>query len=399
MTWVARLLRTATLTLVWLLVVPSLIILWSAVVPIVPWLRLYAVSVVPNGAPWLLIEALATLGIAIIFDHRCTTGITRTLRLFAAATALTAAGVVGHFLSVAYRNNVTISVRQTLSLRHFSDGGTPDESHVYAAPGGEPLRLDVYRPAQRQPQARSPVMLVVHGGGFVGGTRHIGAANMRLYAQRGWTVVSIDYRLARPGRPTWDLAVHDVHCAVGWVAAHADALHIDLKRLTLSGASSGGHLAMVAAYAIATGRVATACGARLPRPTAVWVKAPLIDPRSSWNTGGELQPMQRTYMTMYMGGSPQRYPERYATLDLQHYVDRRNPPTLIMAGWDDPLLPVEDVEAFSAQARARGADVRLVLFPYSGHNFNTTYGSITNQIVIGVIQQFIAENGAGPATS
>jgi acetyl esterase len=395
MTSAGQLLRTGVLTIVWLLVVASLIILWSAVVPIVPWLRLYAADVVPNAAPWFLIAALAALGIAIAFDRWRTTGVTQTLRLVAAATAVTAAGVVGHFLSIAYSNHVRVSVAQTLALRHFSDGSRPNDSHVYSAPGGEPLRLDVYRPPERRPQARSPVMVVVHGGGFIGGTRHVGAANMRHYAQQGWTVVSIDYRLARPGRPTWNLAVRDVHCALGWVASHADTLNVDLTRLTLSGASSGGHLAMVAAYSIATGRVNTACGARLPRPSAVWVKAPLIDPRNSWDTVSELQQTQRMYLTMYMGGSPQRYPERYATLDLGRYADRRNSPTLIMAGRDDPLLPVEDVEAFAAEARLRGADVRLVLFPYSGHDFNTTYGSITNQIVIGVIQQFVAEHSAG----
>lgn len=36
-----------------------------------------------------------------------------------------------------------------------------------------------------------------------------------------------------------------------------------------------------------------------------------------------------------------------------------------------------------------------MVFPYSGHYFNTIYGSITNQIVGGVIQQVAAGNGAG----
>ncbi len=399
MTPALRLLRTGTLTIVWLLVIPSLAILWSAMVPIVPWLRLYAANVVPNGAPWLLIAAIGALAIAIAFDRKQATGVTLTLRLVTGATALTAAVVVGHFLSIAYANGVRIAVARTLSLRHFSDTGAPDESRIYASPGGEPLWLDVYSPPAKAQQGRSPVMVVVHGGGFVGGDRRIGAANMRHYARRGWTVVSIDYRLARPGRPTWNLAVNDVRCAMSWIARNADTLNVDVERLAISGASAGGHLAMAAAYSIGAGASDTACGARVPRPVAVWVRAPLIDPRHSWDNDGELQSLQRMYMTMYLGGSPTQYPERYAAMNIGRYADRRNPPTLIMVGRDDPLLPIADVEAFTARSRAAGSDVRLVVFPYSGHDFNTTYASITNQIVMGVVQQFITRYAAAAGTA
>ena len=49
-------------------------------------------------------------------------------------------------------------------------------------------------------------MVSVHGGGFFQGSRSFGAANLRWYADHGWTVISIDYRLARDDRPTWNLA-------------------------------------------------------------------------------------------------------------------------------------------------------------------------------------------------
>lgn len=394
----ARLLRTGTLTIGWLFVAASFILSWSVLVPVVPWLRIYAVSVVPNAAPWYLLGGVAALIVAILFDNRRTTAVTRPLRAGAATVVLTAAGIIGHFLSIAYANDVPIRIARTLSLRHFSDTGAPDESHIYAAPAGEPLWLDIYRPAPARRPARMPVMMIVHGGGFVGGDRRIGAANMRHYASQGWTVVSIDYRLARPGRPTWNLAVEDVRCALGWVARNADALNVDIRRLTLSGVSAGGHLAMAAAYGLGPDRGATACGMPVPRPAALWVRAPLIDPRNSWDNPGELQPVQRHYMTMYLGGSPERYPDRYAALDLRRHVDRRNPPTLILAGRDDPLLPVADVEAFTRRSRATGATVRLILFPYSGHDFNTTYGGISNQIVVGAVQQFSQAHGGGPET-
>ena len=43
---------------------------------------------------------------------------------------------------------------------------------------------------------------------------------------------------------------------------------------------------------------------------------------------------------------------------------------------------------FTRRATAAGNTARLILFPYSGHDFNTTYGSITNQAMLQIIAQF-----------
>ena len=50
---IAQLFRTGSMTIAWLLIIPCLIILFGAIVPVVPWLRIYAVSMVPNHSPWL----------------------------------------------------------------------------------------------------------------------------------------------------------------------------------------------------------------------------------------------------------------------------------------------------------------------------------------------------------
>ena len=118
---------------------------------------------------------------------------------------------------------------------------------------------------------------------------------------------------------------------------------------------------------------------------------PLIDPAGSWNNPGDLQPVQRSYMTTYIGGPPRAVPERYAALDLRRLLDDSNPPTLILAGVEDPLLPIAAARDFTRRAHAIGARVRLVEFPYSGHDFNTTYHSITNQIITGSVTRFLAD--------
>ena len=399
MTMAHQLLRTGVLTITWLILLPCLLLLFSAIVPIVPWVRIQAVELVPNRTTWLLLLGCTGLAIGGVAHRKRRTWLTRSLLVTAGATTCAAALVFGRLIALAHDNGIGIDLVASLSTRHFSADAGPDMSHVYAVRDGEPLSLDVYRPATTPTSPRlSPVLVVVHGGGFVSGDRRISAANMRRYARSGWTVISIDYRLARPGRPTWNLAVTDVRCALAWTVAHASALRLDLDRVAMNGASAGASLAIAAAYTADSARADPRCGPRLPRIAAVTARVPLIDPAGSWDHPGELQPVQRAYMTAYIGGSPRAFPARYAALDLRRLVRAGNPPTLILAGIEDPLLPIADARDFARQARRHGARVRLLEFPYSGHDFNTTYHSLTNQIITGVVTRFLADaTGKGQA--
>lgn len=389
MTSAKALARTGMLTLAWLAILPILTMLLGAMVPVVPWLRIVASDIVPNWISWFLLGALI-VGMLGGLAHRArATRVTLALMATAAGTALAAGIVMIHLLQVAWANGARIDLPSTLSVREFSEAASPDRSLVYARRQGEALWLDVYRPADAQTGPRRPVLVVVHGGGFIEGSRRVGAANMRRYADSGWIVVSIDYRLARPDRPTWNLATRDVRCALRWVAAHARGLHADADRVTLFGVSAGGNLAMAAAYTNDDGAGDARCGSRTPSIAAVIVKAPLISPLASWQRKGELQGQQRLYMSRYIGGPPERYPERYAALDLRRLSTPGNPPTLILAGKNDPLLPAASVEDFARRSMAAGNAVDLVMLPYSGHNFNMTFNSITNQLSIATITRFM----------
>ncbi|GAA0295351.1 hypothetical protein GCM10009087_01380 [Sphingomonas oligophenolica] len=395
----SQLLRTTALTIAWLMVAPCLVLLLSAIVPVIPWLRIYASSVVPNHTSWFFLWANAALIVGLLANSLQRTRIAISLAATSAITVLVTAAVMLNLLYVAESNGAQIDLVRALSLRELDEGAAPDESRVYARPQGEALTLDIYHPRNTRPDTLSPVMLIVHGGGFIEGSRAFGAANLRWYADRGWTVISIDYRLARPGRPTWNLATRDVQCALAWTAANAGSLGIDINRLTLGGSSAGGTLAMAAAYSTDASPPDPSCGPRLPRVTAVVVKVPLIDVAGSWHEGGELGNLQRTYLTSYLGGSPEQYPDRYAAADLSRAVRPGNPPTLILGGASDPIVAPQGAIEFTRRAKAAGLEVRHILFPYSGHDFNTSFDGITNQALLQIIAQFASDHDGGQMAS
>lgn len=104
-------------------------------------------------------------------------------------------------------------------------------------------RLDVYLPEGGGPH---PVIVFVHGGGYVGGDKRDGQERPVLQArERGYAVVSINYRLL--SEADFPAQVHDVKAAVRWVRANADAYGFDSERIALWGGSAGAHLALLAA--------------------------------------------------------------------------------------------------------------------------------------------------------
>ena len=117
---------------------------------------------------------------------------------------------------------------------------------TYASRDGGDLVLDLYVPAEpiRRPV---PVIVFLHGGGWSGGTRTTGPDFKRYFAQDGFAMASIEYRLT-PSH-LFPAAVEDVRTAVRWLKANAAAQNIDPDRICLWGTSAGGHLAAVAALA------------------------------------------------------------------------------------------------------------------------------------------------------
>lgn len=109
------------------------------------------------------------------------------------------------------------------------------------------LHLDVLQVPSAKP---TPVVLQLHGGGWIRGDRPSGYGTFRAFLAAGMSVVTVQYRLAREAPAP--AAIEDVRCALAWIKANASKYNFDPSRVVTYGESAGGHLALMAAYAPAS---------------------------------------------------------------------------------------------------------------------------------------------------
>lgn len=123
--------------------------------------------------------------------------------------------------------------------------GTPEpvrvRSDVVLPLPERPVRVRLYRNVPATPR---PLLLWLHGGGFVGGSLDdVDVACAGLARRTGLTVISLDYRLA-PEDP-FPAALHDTYDALTWLGEHGEAFAGD-GRVAAGGQSSGANLVAAA---------------------------------------------------------------------------------------------------------------------------------------------------------
>src|SRR6201996_2021433 len=109
-------------------------------------------------------------------------------------------------------------------------------------PAGE-IAIRIYR---ARSDAKLPLLLFMHGGGFVAGSieSHDEMARV-LTAETGSVTVSVEYRLA-PENPA-PAASDDCFAALKWAVANAASLNADASNIAVAGDSAGGNLAIIMA--------------------------------------------------------------------------------------------------------------------------------------------------------
>ncbi len=115
------------------------------------------------------------------------------------------------------------------------------EDRVYLKHGDRALGMRIWRPEVTGP---SPAVIDLHGGAWSKGSLDECDARDAVLARHGVIAIAIDFRQAGDGYPS---ALQDINYAVRWVKANASMLGTRLDWVSMTGQSSGGHLAMLSA--------------------------------------------------------------------------------------------------------------------------------------------------------
>ena len=234
--------------------------------------------------------------------------------------------------------------------------------HIPAADGA-PLPARLYAPqAHAAGQDRLPVLLYLHGGGFViGGLETHDSLCRQLALRSGGAVLALDYRLA-PEQP-FPTAVDDAWAAMRWLAGPgAEQLGLDAQRLAVGGDSAGGTLATVCAiHARDIGLPLTLQLLITPGTTA------LADTPShrAYAQGFLLDADNIAWFFDHYIPLGQRHDWRFAPLEAED-LDGVAPAWLLLAECD-PL--VDEGLAYGDRLRAAGVPVDLDLVRGMTHDF------------------------------
>jgi acetyl esterase/lipase len=285
---------------------------------------------------------------------------------------------------------------------------TPSQMRTltYASRDGVDLLLDLYLPANpiRRP---IPTVVFLHGGGWSGGTRTTGPDFHRYFAQDGFAMASIEYRLTPS--ITFPANVEDVRTAIRWLKANASTHGLDPDRVCLWGTSAGGHLAAVAGlaprgqfegtdnlkYSSSVRCVLDAYG-----PTRFDVmdaqtqaeRGALQTPVVTINVSGGVRGGERgnaappvpaagrgranvphddpaSPESRLVGGPVQSVPDRVRQASPLTYVDENAPPFLIMHGLADSSVPHGQSVLLYEALKGKGREATLRLIDGLPHTF------------------------------
>jgi acetyl esterase/lipase len=243
---------------------------------------------------------------------------------------------------------------------------------VYAHANGWEGKLDVY--AQRTPpnSPPTPVVIFIHGGGWVQGTKEGSMIRGVLpYVAMGYSVVNVEYRLAAVSLAP--AAIEDCRCALRWVVAHAKDYNLDATRIVVAGESAGGHLALTTGMIPASAGFDRTCFTTSEPHVAAIVDFFGITDIADLLDGPNRKPFPESwpYTVQWLGNQPNRADIAKAASPLT-YVRAGVPPTISIHGDADPLVPYAHSVKLQDALQKAGVAHEFVTVGGGGHgNFST----------------------------
>jgi acetyl esterase/lipase len=282
------------------------------------------------------------------------------------------------------------------------ENGIVYKTFIYKTVGTTNIKADLIK---KTDNATKPVIIWIHGGGLIFGSRaDIPEEQRNLYLDAGYSIVSIDYRLA-PETKLPDIA-SDVVDAINWVRSNAaDSLKIDSKRIFLVGHSGGAYLALLAGYFLKNPPNAMVSFYGYGQIDSEWLSKPdpfyLTQTLISEDEVNKLisdSPVtaasfkdrfsvyvfcrQRGFWPLLVSGhnpaNEKDWFERYAPL---RNIGANYPPVLLIHGDKDKDVPFEESVLLDKELKLKNIKHKFIRVNNYGHVFDLADGGLSNPVV------------------
>jgi acetyl esterase/lipase len=237
------------------------------------------------------------------------------------------------------------------------------------------LFLDFY-PAQGR-TGLSPVVVVIHGGGWDTGERgQVDTLNFEL-SRAGYAVADISYRLSTQAQ--WPAQREDSRAAVRYLKAHAAELGVDHHRIVLLGRSAGGQIAEATAYGVPDPDIRGVVGLYAP--------ADLV---FAYQNGREDDPIRSpALLRALLGGPPAARKAGYENASSYWLAGPHEPPTLLVHGKLDTLVWYRQSERLTDKLAGLGVKHELLALPWATHGVEYHPQGPSGQLTIYAVEWFL----------
>ncbi len=238
-------------------------------------------------------------------------------------------------------------------------------------------RMDIYFPVKAEKPV--PVVIHIHGGGWNHGVKE-SQRGFGMFFRNNMAVANVEYRMT--GEATAPAAVEDIRAALIYLLHSAPEFNIDRNKIIMHGGSAGAHLALVAGY-LQNNRIYDK-GTK-PYNNEIGILA-VID---------KFGPADLVEFAYYGSlkkwlGDKANDKQFLATLSPVELVNTKTPPTFIVHGEADQIVPIVQSEVLQKTLEKAGVKHRFIRIPDGGHGgFTSEWNRTIENEIIGFINEII----------
>jgi acetyl esterase/lipase len=256
----------------------------------------------------------------------------------------------------------------------------------YAATDNPRQRLDLYLPKEAAAGGKPPLIVFIHGGGWVGGDKRAGAMLLPLVQSGEYALASVGYRLT--GETIWPAQIHDCKAAIRWLRGNAARYGFDPERIGVAGSSAGGHLVCLLGTTGGVAELEGALGEHRDQDSRVACVVNQFGPCDLRDLR-EANDAAKGMVAKLLGGRPDEVPDVARSASPLAHLSRDDAPVICIHGTADQLVPYSQSTKLDEACRAADVECILVTVEGGGH------GGFRNPEVVVRTKQFLDKHLRG----